>query len=149
MDQVALFSMCLYCHMIYESQDSRTIYVKGIIFFRSMWKESLHINAYVFIYLSQWQEVFNFFIGSTKMLWLVVYITVNIDWKMVKSETVMSIFFLMKFLNIPYANIFGMSSHWNNLCGSVFLYTFRFKLWANSQDRWVGRLLGMSQTQVP
>jgi hypothetical protein len=55
----------------------------------------------------------------------------------------------MKFLNISYANIFGMSSHWNNLCGSVFWYTFRFKLWANSQDRWVGRLLGMSQTQLP
>jgi hypothetical protein len=83
------------------------------------------------------------------MLWLAVYITVNIDWKMVKSETVMSIFFSMKFLNISYENIFGMSSHWNNLCVSVFLYTFRFKLWANSQDRWVGRLLGMSQTQVP
>jgi hypothetical protein len=100
MDQVALFSMCLYCHMIYESQDSRTTYVKGIIFFRSMWKESLHINACVFIYLSQWQKVFNFFIGSTKMLWLAVCITVNIDWKMLKSETVLSIFFSMKFLNI-------------------------------------------------
>jgi hypothetical protein len=54
------------------------------------------------------------------MLWLAVYITVNIDWKMVKSETVMSILFSMKFLNISYANIFGMSSHWNNLCVSVF-----------------------------